>query len=124
MLAWIFGKVKHSEVHRLEADLAAGYIELDKARVRWMLSINANHLPKDIQAKGQRTFRSIQMEGKEIEFSEGFTDLHTKSYAEILKGNGFGLAEARQSIELVHEIRNTEIAKSKTSNNHPLLTTL
>ncbi|MFN9502064.1 MAG: oxidoreductase, partial [Chryseotalea sp.] len=69
-------------------------------------------------------FRSIQMEGKEIEFSEGFTDLHTKSYAEILKGNGFGLAEARQSIELVHEIRNTEIAKSKTSNNHPLLTTL
>jgi len=123
MLAWVFGKVKHSEVHKLEADLAAGYIELDKARVRWMLSINANHLPKDIQAKGQRTFRSIQMEVKEIEFSEGFTDLHTKSYAEILKGNGFGLNEARQSIELVHEIRTTNLIVSN-GNLHPMVNTL
>src|SRR5688572_950544 len=109
MLTWVFGNVKSVEVHLLNDDVAAGYLELEKARVRWMLSINADHLPADIKAKGQRTYRSIKMEGEEIEFSEGFTDLHTTSYREILKGNGFGLTEAKTSIDLVHAIRTTPV---------------
>ena len=72
-------------------------------------TINYNVLPKEIKDKGQRTYRSITVDGKEIEFSDGFFDLHTKSYDEIIKGNGFGLEEARKSIEIVHEIRNAEI---------------
>lgn len=108
MLTWVFGKVQKSVVHKLEEDIAAGFLELENARVRWMLSINENHLPEEVKKKGQRTFRSIQMGGKEIEFSEGFTDLHTKSYAEILAGKGFGLDLAKPSIELVHSIRHGE----------------
>lgn len=108
MLTWVFGKVQQSIVHQLEEDIAAGYLELENAKVRWMLSINENHLPEEVKKKGQRTFRSIRMGGKEIEFSEGFTDLHTKSYAEILAGKGFGLDLAKPSIELVHAIRHAE----------------
>jgi UDP-N-acetyl-2-amino-2-deoxyglucuronate dehydrogenase len=110
MLTWVFGKVQNSVVHKLAEDMAAGFLELENARVRWMLSINENHLPEDVKKKGQRTFRSIQMGGKEIEFSEGFTDLHTKSYAEILAGKGFGLDLAKPSIELVHSIRHAQPA--------------
>lgn len=106
MLTWVFGKVQNSVVHKRDEDMAAGFLELENARVRWMLSINENHLPEEIRKKGQRTFRSIQLGGKEIEFSDGFTDLHTKSYSEILAGNGFGLSLAKPSIELVHSIRN------------------
>jgi len=120
MLTWVFGEVKSKEVHLLGNDTAAGYIELEKARVRWMLSINYDHLPADIKAKGQRTYRSITMEGEEVEFSEGFTDLHTISYSEILKGNGFGLAEARPSINLVHDIRTSTLSKSS-EKAHPFL---
>jgi UDP-N-acetyl-2-amino-2-deoxyglucuronate dehydrogenase len=78
---------------------------LERARVTWKLSINASHLPPEVAAKGKRTFRSLTMEGREIEFSEGFTDLHTLSYQEILKNNGFGLSDARPSIELAYKIR-------------------
>jgi UDP-N-acetyl-2-amino-2-deoxyglucuronate dehydrogenase len=108
MLIWVFGAVKSVRVDSLEPDSGSGYIELQRARVNWKLSINAAHLPPDAAAKGKRTFRSLAMEGKEIEFSEGFTDLHTLSYQEILKGNGFGLADARPSIELAHKIRNSK----------------
>ncbi|MCK9254289.1 MAG: Gfo/Idh/MocA family oxidoreductase [Bacteroidales bacterium] len=106
MLSWIFGEVKSSQVHLSQNDKAAGYLELEKARVRWVLSIDENMLPDNIKAKGQRTYRSIKMENEEIEFSDGFTDLHTESYRHILNGQGFGLKEARSSIQTVYNIRN------------------
>lgn len=107
MLIWVFGRVKDVKVTSLESDFAEGFLQLEKANVKWFLSINYDHIPADVKAKGKRTYRSLTMEGREIEFSEGFTDLHVKSYEEILKGNGFGLDDARPSIELVHQIRNS-----------------
>lgn len=105
MLSWIFGAVKENIVHVYEPRKAAGFMMLKKANIRWFLSVDDTDLPKEITDKGQRTFRSIQIDNNEIEFSGGFTDLHTLSYQEILKGNGFGIEEARNSIEMVHEIR-------------------
>jgi UDP-N-acetyl-2-amino-2-deoxyglucuronate dehydrogenase len=105
MLLWIFGGVKEMTVTDLAPDHASGTLRLEQANVTWNLSINYDHLPEAVKAQGKRTFRSLTMGGKEVEFSEGFTDLHTRSYEEILKGNGFGLNEARPSIELVHRIR-------------------
>jgi len=106
MLLWVFGRQTRSVVHVNRPDVAAGYLELERARVRWLLSINADHLPDAQKASGQRTFRSITIDGQELEFSEGFTDLHTASYQDILSGGGFGLEAARPSIETVHDIRN------------------
>jgi UDP-N-acetyl-2-amino-2-deoxyglucuronate dehydrogenase len=106
MLLWVFGAEKSMTVTALEADHASGTLELERATVNWFLSINADHLPEEAKKKGKRTYRSLLMEGEEIEFSDGFTDLHTRSYEEILKGNGFGLNDARPSIELAHKIRN------------------
>ena len=108
MLNWVFGDVKKNVVHVMKEDMAAGYLELENARVRWLLSINADHLPAEVRAKGKRTYRSLTMEGREIEFSEGFTDLHTITYQEILKDNGFGLEDARPSIQIAHDIRHAE----------------
>ena len=105
MLTWVFGPVQKNQVHIHTHDRAAGYLELEKARVRWFLSINSDTLPDAVQAKGGRTFRSLLMEGEEIEFSDGFTELHTQSYQHVLDGNGFGLDEAMSSIQLVHDIR-------------------
>lgn len=106
MLSWVFGSVKENITHLLEEDRAAGFLRLERARVRWFLSVNYDLIPEHIKAIGQRTYRSINVEGDDIEFSGGFTDLHTRSYEEVLKGNGFGLQEAKQSIEIVHDIRN------------------
>lgn len=106
MLGWIFGDLQKNVVHTHNKDTAAGYLEFKKARVRWFLSINANTLPQDVKKEGKRTYRSISIEGEEIEFSDGFTDLHTISYQEILKGKGYGLDEACKSIQIVHDIRN------------------
>ncbi len=106
MLSWLFGTVKENTVHVYEPKRAAGYLEFEKARVRWYLSVDYNAIPDEIKAKGMRTYRSILMEGEEIEFSGGFTDLHTRSYEDILSGNGFGLKDARQCIQIVHDIRN------------------
>ncbi len=108
MLAWIFGEVQENIVHVHENDRAAGYLEFENARVRWFLSINAQYLPKSIREKGQTTFRSITINGEELEFSGGFTDLHTLVYQDILKGKGYGLEDARTAIEIVHDIRNSE----------------
>ena len=108
MLTWIFGDIKKNVVHIQTHDRASGYFELEKARVRWFLSINADTLPNDIKSKGERTYRSLNIEGQEVEFSNGFTELHTHSYENILNGNGFGIDEARKSIEIVHDIRNAE----------------
>jgi UDP-N-acetyl-2-amino-2-deoxyglucuronate dehydrogenase len=108
MLSWIFGPARNNIVHVSASNKAAGYLELEKARVRWFLSIDYNDLPAPVKASGQRTFRSIIVDGKEIEFSDGFTDLHTLTYKEILAGRGFGLKEARQSVETAYIIRNAK----------------
>ena len=107
MLSWIFGEVKENIVHLHTHDRASGYLEFDRARVRWFLSINYNVLPEEIKRKGQRTFRSIEIEGEELEFSEGFTGLHTELYKGIINGEGFGLEDSRKAIEIVHDIRNS-----------------
>ena len=107
MLSWIFGDLKRNVVHINTHDRSSGYLEFEKARVRWFLSINYDVLPEEIKQKGQRTYRSISIEGEELEFSGGFTDLHTVSYQEILNGNGYGLEAPRQAIEIVHNIRNS-----------------
>jgi UDP-N-acetyl-2-amino-2-deoxyglucuronate dehydrogenase len=106
MLTWIFGPVKESIVHMTQLDKAAGFMQLERARVRWFLSLDYNDIPETIKAKGQRTYRLITMNNEEVEFSEGFTDLHTKTYEAILKGQGFGLLEAKSAIENVYTIRN------------------
>ena len=105
MLSWVFGNLKRNDVHILTHDRAAGYLEFDKARVRWFLSINYNTIPNGIKESGARTYRSITIEGEELEFSGGFADLHTESYQNIMEGKGFGIEETRQSIEIVHDIR-------------------
>jgi UDP-N-acetyl-2-amino-2-deoxyglucuronate dehydrogenase len=108
MLSWIFGDAKKNIVHLSEPDKAAGYLELENARVRWFLSLDYNDIPAAYKETGKRTFRSITVDGEEIEFSEGFTDLHTMTYKEILAGRGFGLKEARQSVETAYTIRNAK----------------
>ncbi|MBS1733034.1 MAG: Gfo/Idh/MocA family oxidoreductase [Bacteroidetes bacterium] len=106
MLMWIFGDVKNNEVIEHGTDTARGNLELERADVSWMLSINENTLPQDVRAAGKRTFRTLTIDGDAFEFSEGFTELHTVSYANILAGKGFLLAETRRAIQLVHDIRN------------------
>lgn len=108
MLGWIFGETKKNIVHLSEPQKAAGYLELENARVRWFLSIDYNDIPDYIKTTGQRTFRSITVDGQEIEFSKGFADLHTLTYEEILAGRGFGLKDARQSVETAYTIRNSK----------------
>lgn len=108
MLSFVFGPMKENIVHHRGTDAAAGYLEFEQARVRWVLSINRNHLPAHTPA-GQTTHRSITVEGEEIEFSGGFTDLHTASYQNVLDGGGYGLDVVRPSIELVSHIRTAPI---------------
>ena len=111
MLSWIFGDVQESFVHLRERNKSAGYLEFKNARVRWFLSIDSNDLPKNIKEKEQKTFRSIKIDESELEFSNGFTDLHTESYKEILKQKGFGLVDSENSIKIVHDIRNIGITQ-------------
>lgn len=108
MLSWIFGPVEENLVHLKTESANAGFLKLRNANVRWFLSVNYDYIPEEVKAKGQRTYRFITVNGEEIEFSGGFTDLHTRSYEEILTGNGFGLQEARPSIDIVSTIRNLE----------------
>ncbi|MGE0018702.1 MAG: Gfo/Idh/MocA family oxidoreductase [Draconibacterium sp.] len=108
MVTWIFGNVKGNIVHSYTPTKAAGFLQLEKARVRWFLSVDAEDLPKEAVEKGKRTYRSITVNGEEVEFSEGFTDLHTETYRQILSGNGFGIDDARESIELTDFVRNTK----------------
>jgi len=119
MLAWLFGDVQENSVHLREKDKSAGYLEFEKARVRWYLSIDENSLPNRIQELGQRTYRSITIDGEELEFSSGFTELHTQSYKQILKGEGFGLEDAMESIKIAQKIRNNTITTK--GERHPLL---
>ena len=108
MLMWIFGKLKTNAALELKEDSASGFLELERARVNWTLSINYNDLPNDVKLNGKRTYRSLTIEGDEIEFSDGFTDLHTSSYAAILNNLGFGLDQTRAAIELAYQIRNSK----------------
>lgn len=108
MLHFVFGAAQSNVVHYCSNMKAAGYLEYERARVRWFLSIDIDDIPTENRLKGQRTYRSISIDTEEIEFSDGFTDLHTRSYEEILKGQGFGLEENRVAIETVAAIRNAK----------------
>lgn len=108
MLIWIFGDIVENRVHLHEHDRAAGFLELEKARVRWFLSINYDTLPEEIKNEKMRTYRSISIEGEEFEFSGGFTELHTKSYEQILAGNGFRIGDTQKAIQTVFDIRNAK----------------
>lgn len=119
MLTHVFGPVKVNIAQHRAADCAAGYLELERARVRWFLSINARDLPADVQGK-KTTHRSISVDGEEVEFSEGFTDLHTESYREIIAGRGFPLEAVRPSIEIVSALREAPI-KPGEGEPHPFL---
>lgn len=120
MLLWIFGPCQKNEVHLSTDKTAAGYLELEKANVTWLLSVDRKYLPFEPEPGKKTTFRSITMDKREIEFSEGFTDLHTQSYRQILEGKGFGLKDARASVELAYQIRNSAAVKSEKM--HPGLT--
>ena len=108
MLHWIFGEVQENLVYVQSHDRAAGFLKLERARVKWFLSINYNTISDAVKNNGMRTYRSIKVEGKEIEFSNGFTDLHTLSYQAILEGKGFGLSDAARAVEITHAIRNAQ----------------
>ena len=123
MLTWIFGDVEENIVHISNQLKAAGYLKLKRANVRWFLSVDYNDIPLEIKGNGQRTYRSITVNGDEIEFSGGFSDLHNLSYQEILKGNGFGLEETKKSIETVYQIRNA-ISVGLKGDYHPMCKTI
>jgi UDP-N-acetyl-2-amino-2-deoxyglucuronate dehydrogenase len=120
MLSWIFGDVKKNIVNLSEPDKTAGYLELENARVRWFLSLDYNDIPEAVKITDRRTYRSITVDGEELEFSEGFTDLHSETYREILAGRGFGLKDAGQSVETAYTIRNTNPVGLK-GDYHPML---
>ncbi|MGG4605770.1 Gfo/Idh/MocA family oxidoreductase [Paenalcaligenes sp. Me131] len=120
MLHFIFGELQDNIVHRSDDTKAAGYLEYEKARVRWFLSVDVEDVPQAQREAGQRTFRSITVDGEEIEFSGGFTDLHTRSYEEILAGRGFGLEENRVAISTVAHIRNAQLT-ALSGDYHPFL---
>jgi UDP-N-acetyl-2-amino-2-deoxyglucuronate dehydrogenase len=106
MLTWIFGDIVENRVDIHNEDTASGFLKLEKADVDWFLSIDYNQIPENIKLQGKRTYRTLQMEGEEIEFSDGFTELHTDSYKAILEGNGFPISVSKKAIEIVHGIRN------------------
>ncbi|MEI7424252.1 MAG: Gfo/Idh/MocA family oxidoreductase [Prolixibacteraceae bacterium] len=119
MLTWVFGEVEESIVHVASHDRVSGVLYLEKATVRYFLSINEETLPAEVRNAGKRTYRLLEMDGEEIEFSDGFTDLHTESYRQILSGKGFPLMDAMTSIQLVHSIRHAEPVGLK-GDYHPL----
>lgn len=117
MLTFVFGPAQRNTVHLRQRERAAGYLECGRARVRWFLSVDRNDLPQDV-AKEKSTYRSILLNGEEIEFSDGFADLHTRSYEEILAGRGFGLDDVRQSVEIVSNFR-TQTPEPHAAELHP-----
>ena len=123
MLHFIFGKLERNIVHHSGAQKAAGYLEYERARVRWFLSIDANDLPTSVQGKIS-TYRNIDISGEKLEFSKGFTDLHTTSYSEILAGRGYGLSDARHCIETVNVIRTAQVVKGHGNEVHPFVNRL
>lgn len=120
LLIWLFGSVQRYEVHAASARKTGGFLELERARVNWFLSIDRDDLPQEILAGGKSTYRSITVDDREIEFSEGFTDLHTLVYKAILEGKGHGISDVRPSIQLAHDIRHAN-ATGLTADSHPFL---
>lgn len=120
MLHFIFGKLQRNVVHFVSEHKAAGYLEYERARVRWFLSIDSNDLPDAVKGK-KPTYRSITVNGEEMEFSEGFTDLHTTSYEEIIAGRGYGLEDARHCVETVEVIRSSACVVPADNEEHPFL---
>jgi UDP-N-acetyl-2-amino-2-deoxyglucuronate dehydrogenase len=120
LLVWLFGPAAETRVFHSDPERMSGFIELQKARVRWFLSVDHNDLPLAVTQAKKSTYRSITVDGQEVEFSEGFTDLHTRVYENTLAGKGFGIEDARPSIELTHRIRMAEISPAD-SLAHPLL---
>lgn len=110
MLHFVYGEVRENIVHMNTPTKAAGYLEYERARVRWFLSLDVNDVPADERSKGKRTFRAVIADGENLEFSDGFTELHTKIYEDILSGGGFGVEDNRVAIETVSNIRNAPIA--------------
>lgn len=123
MLTWLFGRVQQVEVHRRDDTVASGYLELEQAQVRWFLSIDVGYVPAALRAQGKRTYRSMRLDGEEIEFSDGFTELHTRVYERTLAGEGFGLDDTYQAIATVAQIRTLPLS-SQTSTMHPFLQTV
>ncbi|MEW6701738.1 MAG: Gfo/Idh/MocA family oxidoreductase, partial [Bacteroidota bacterium] len=121
LLIWLFGSVEKSEVHLSEKNKMAGSLELKNADVVWFLSIDESDLPNEIKLQRRSIYRSIKVDDKEIEFTDGFTELHTKVYQEILNGNGLGIDDARHAIELVYNIRFARIYDGRNFI-HPLIT--
>lgn len=119
MLHYMFGKLQNNIVHLNAPTRAAGYLEFEHARVRWFLSLEVEDVPEGPRKAGQRTFRSISIDGDELEFSGGFTDLHTRSYEEILAGRGFGIDENRVAIDTVAHIRYAPVVT--TGDIHPFV---
>ena len=119
VLHWIFGGVKENVVHVHTHDRASGYLELEKARVRWFLSIDHHAVPDPLREAGMRTYRCMKVDGEEMEFSDGFNDLHTRSYESILDGEGFGLDEASAAVQIAYDIRNAEAVGLK-GDYHPM----
>ena len=123
MLHFIFGKLQRNTMHHSGVQKAAGYLEYERARVRWFLSIDANDLPVEVQGK-KTTYRDINISGEQLEFSEGFNDLHTISYREILAGRGYGLADAHHCIETANLIRKAHAVKGESNEVHPFVSRL
>jgi UDP-N-acetyl-2-amino-2-deoxyglucuronate dehydrogenase len=123
MLMWLFGKPQTTELYIREENRMGGFLELQNADVEWFLSLEPNDIPNNSNGE-QRTFRSITVDGNEIEFSGGFTDLHTRVYEETLKGNGFGIGDARPSIELVHNLRAMKLTDNPSGLIHPSIQNL
>lgn len=123
MLHFVFGTLRKNTLHYVSDTMAAGYLEYDRARVRWFLSVNSDHLPDAAKEAAQRTYRSITVDGREVEFSGGFTDLHTVSYQQILDGQGFGLEDSRAAVETVSSIRHMQPV-GLTGDYHPYLNKL
>jgi UDP-N-acetyl-2-amino-2-deoxyglucuronate dehydrogenase len=121
MLLWTFGAVQKAEVHHADTRRMAGFLELEKARVRWFLSLGKEDLPEAARKDGKTTYRSMTVEGEEFDFSEGFMDLHTEIYREILAGRGFGIDDARPAIQLVYELRNALPVRNDGAHLHPFL---
>jgi UDP-N-acetyl-2-amino-2-deoxyglucuronate dehydrogenase len=120
LMLWLFGKARKSEVHLAQPDKLAGFLELEHADLTWLLSVDRNDLPEGYFEKGKPAYRSLTMDGQEIEFSEGFTELHTAVYKDILAGGGFGLQDAKPSVELVYALREAKIVE-RPSLSHPQL---
>lgn len=121
MLIWIFGDVKHQEVHFANKQKLSGFLELERANIRWFLSVDRNDLPGEIKEEGRSTYRSITIDNEEIEFSGGFADLHTMVYQDILNGGGFGIEDARPATDLVYQIRQSVPLKVNNDHAHPFL---